>query len=1375
MEDFQRFSLLTFPQAFDGNSLTLNIVVLPRNQNPLVAAIDGEPALAGAPAFADARLSFVARVVSGLAGLPGAVPALAPRKAPVVRPGSARSIFEALGEQFTITDKSAPNTELNLSAKRAPIPTSIERSVKKYLPVSYRSAFNFVAPRTPNARTDDAYHCAVRDAAPVPGFKRSPEAVSWGQVFATAMRQPLLATALGMVYTTRVPVDPADFASGGWLYVDLADDSDYKAQQAAEPRFVRRYAARIPVLEAGTPRSVFGAIQFPVTAVAPPGKYDELFIEAAAYDDGFAHIVHAFQPVSQSLLAEQSDGLHPTHELGIRLGWDDEQILVWYIRQLAADTSVGGGQRIDAPIGMFGYHIDVRHDVPAPGPWSSLNQVTGKVPLTVVNPVTGASIALGNFRDRELPFQVYPSQLDGDTTKSYWLPMYFAAWAGKSMVLPDEDGASIYQHDKTAAVVGLGVDGPPKNDLSRLYQATGLTTSLRYGESYQFRVRLADLSGGGPRLGDEPDNAVASQIARCRFKRYVAPDTVRIDDLPVNTDQVLFAAAALTMRRPLLGYPSVVLTGRYADPVTLLKNASLSATATKHVAFGIADPDVEVVQITVELQTLKMDNQDSVSGREAYIHYYTTARSFPTASPSFDDVLSVSLEYRDCKVLRFGDPGDLGDLGLTQAQIDLLPQLVLPRARTIRLTVRAVCTSKSDYYGLEGPDPASNTRFGRTVQFQVRADPLADETGLLGAESAVRGIWLQPDPPAVPDGNAATVLLGKLVAKPPDIVQRLAQQLGVESHGLTLSGKRGQRVQFGCSQRIRHTLAPDNASITFAGKADLGAHWLCCIVLDLQRDWTWDGLEDRSLVINRRRRFRDDNIATETETLEVGDIEIRKTAPFQALQGPDRSHTTLIFIDAVEPKSERLQPAPHAMEPRWPDLIELAYTVVAAYKNPLGAPTDGDTVLPLELPITTPPAQVPRIVSVGLALSPYRAVDSYSSTTPRRRSLWVEFAEPIQDPQDSYFARVLAYAPDQLLSDNRPELLVSPDEPTLPIEDEAIRVISRDQSNDDAGLDAMQRMERSTGADADASRYYLLPLPPALHPDSPELFGFFTYEFRIGHDRYTTASPNHAVGDPVWTTAQGRYGRPLRVPGMQHPAPTLTCTVNRDEEKLYVTAPFAVATHDGQNVTADPPRTELWALLYAQVKQADKLGDRNVLLGDRVLVAGVQVQHDKTAVWAERYTAAERTTLKIAALRNFGEDISYAGAASHFKLADASTVDRSATRYGTAIWIDAELTQMLARYGLPANTPLSVLCVELLPHVTNVFEHVRGLGKNNAARQGRSPVGAYGDDQDIARGLAAQVVAGRSVDLEQDRGLSDQLGNYRILRTSPLNKVPFVC
>ena len=134
---------------------------------------------------------------------------------------------------------------------------------------------------------------------------------------------------------------------------------------------------------------------------------------------------------------------------------------------------------------------------------------------------------------------------------------------------------------------------------------------------------------------------------------------------------------------------------------------------TDRQAFGIADPDVDSVEITVELQTLKMDNMQSVSGRESYIRFYTTTRKFPAASAVFEDELVVPLEYRDCKVLKFGDPGDLGDLGVNQAELDALPQLVLPRARTIRLTLRAVCEDKPDYYGLEAPDPAFDTRFGQ--------------------------------------------------------------------------------------------------------------------------------------------------------------------------------------------------------------------------------------------------------------------------------------------------------------------------------------------------------------------------------------------------------------------------------------------------------------------------------------------------------------------------------------------------------------------------------------------------------------------------------------------------------------------------------------
>ena len=1380
MDQNQRFAILTFPQFFDGNVLGVNIVFLPRNQNPLMGAIEGEPSIPDAPPFADARLTFVARIVSGLSGLPGASAPLAPLPLVISQPTDARPLFEALAEQFTIVNKGTPNTNgnVNLGGEHAaPAGRPLAQSVKKYLPQSYRTSFNFVAARTPNAVTDDSYHCAVRDAAPNPVFQQSTDTISWGKVFASAMRQPQLATGLGMIFKTEITVNPAHFAKGGWLYIDLDGDSDYKAQATADTTFIKRYAARIPVLDIGTPRSVFGAIQFPVSAIAPPGIYDELFIEAADFDDGFAKVVHAFQPVSQNLLDERSDGFHPTSDVGIRLGWDDEQILMWYIRQLAEDPSLGAGKRIDAPIGMFGYRIDVREEAPNPGPWTSLNQVTSKAALKVVNPVTNQTVTIGRYTNKELPYQVYPAQLDGDQNKTFWLPMYFAAWTGKSMVLPDDEASALFQHAKAGARPEINVGGPPAQQLNTIYTPGSIATPLRYGTPYQFRVRLADMSGGGPEVGRRPHDEVPSQVAARRFKRYVAPDTVRIDGLPFNTDEILFNDTKLTLKRPLLGYPAVVFTGKYADPISLLKAASdtmLTKPPRERAAFGIADPDVDRVEIIVELQTLKMDNMQSVSGRESYIAFYKTTREFPRLAADFEDELRVPLQFKDCKVLKFSDPGNLGDLGVTQAQIDALPQLVLPRARTIRLTIRPVCESKPDYYGMENADPAFDTRFGRTIQFQLRADALADETGLIGAARQVRGIFLQPDQPFLFDGNLGNLLLGKEVERQPDMVQRLAQQLGVESRGMSLVAKKGQRVQFGCSHRIRHTLSPDNSSITFATKGDLAHHWLCGILLDVERDWTWDGLEDRSLVVTRRKRFKEDNVLTETDTLEIGDIEIKKTAPFTALIDADRSHTMVIFIDAVETKNERMQRAPHAAETRFPDLIELDYTIAPAYKNLRGAATDGDYQLTLELPITTPPAQIPRIVSAGMALSPYVARDNYSETDPRRRFLWLEFAEPIRDPKDTYFARVLSSAPDQLISSNIPELLVTPEESPLPIDPEQIRVIITNQSNDDAGLDAMVPMEQSTGGVADADRFYLLPLPPGLHPESAEMFGFFTYEIRVGHYRYVDTSTEHAQDDDVWTTAQGRFGRPLRVPGIQHPAPTLTCTVNRDELKLSVTAPYAVAVHNGKNVTATPPRTEIWALLYAQVKQADNKAFRNILLDDRLLAANVRIDHDPASARTKALTVEDRHTLNRLVTRTMGDRFD-TKVSEMLTLADETTVNKDATKFGTTIWSNGDVVQLLTQFGLRPDAPLSVVCVEILPHITNIHEHVTALDQPEVRTKARTMVGAFPSDASLARGLAAQGATRRAVTFEEDRPLSRQLGNYRVLRTSPLTKVPYIC
>ena len=88
-----------------------------------------------------------------------------------------------------------------------------------------------------------------------------------------------------------------------------------------------------------------------------------------------------------------------------------------------------------------------------------------------------------------------------------------------------------------------------------------------------------------------------------------------------------------------------------------------------------------------------------------------------------------------------------------------------------------------------------------------------------------------------------------------------------------------------------------------------------------------------------------------------------------------------------------------------------------------------------------------------------------------------------------------------------------------------IRVIPPGATNDLAGLNAMQVMQKAS----DSDRHYLLPIPPGFNSESAEMFGFFTYEFRIGHYR------NKNTQEMAWCTAQGRFGR--RFAGHRHPAP----------------------------------------------------------------------------------------------------------------------------------------------------------------------------------------------------------------------------------------------
>ncbi|WP_437912532.1 hypothetical protein WME73_36280 [Sorangium sp. So ce302] len=1307
-----RFSILTFPQRFDGRKLHLRILLVPKlssawNGDPLLPVITNLPNLGEPPAFADADLRLAAHVIDGLDRFPVNAPVdlTAPLPAASGPAVDARALFEELVA-------AAPGRfRITTDQPRLAEPVKREIFIRKYLPRSYRESFLFTGPRTQDAVTDDSYRCAVKDQrGPNPAFVSTPDTVSWGQVYAYCLRHHQLARRLGLIREASFVVPDGLLADGGFLHVDLAAGSDFESQAAADYGFLARYAARIPRLKAGTSRPLFAAVQFPVLFDDPtlpgppaaPGNFDAVFIEAADYDDGFAKIVHGFQPVSQNLLAEDPDGITPLTDIGIRLGWDDEQILIWQNRQLKADPTVptvgGPAQRLDAPMGVFGYRIDARERGQAT--WRTLVQVRSKAPLTL------GAIPLGQRPDArwtgELGVEVHPQQLDGNqATGQFWLPSYMTQWNGTSLVLPDENAAAIFKTEQAQAPASLG----------RLYDALGLNAiPLRYGRIYEFRVRLMDPTGGGPRVTDDPIQEAPAPVAKVPFRRHVVPEPVRVLGLPKFPDEDLdtfYRADSLKVRRPLLGYPSVVFTGKYADPIPLLLDASDAAVGKE--SFGIADPDVRRVQIDVEVRALRMDNQRSLSGREAYALLYTTTRDFPT---QLDDPREIPLQFKSAAVLNFGDPNDLGELGFTQAQIDALDELVLPTARDIRLTLRGIADDDPAYF-------ASGAHVGKPIQLRVRRES-SDERHLFarGATKAIQGIYLQPDPVIPFDGTLDTLLYQRITGERPEIIERLAQQVGAEHKGLTLVGKKGKRVVFGCSRRIRHTLSPDNSSLTFAAKEDLINHWIVALTLQLDRDWTWDGLQPVSFEILRRKKFASDAFVDDNDGKPVGDWEVIPTASLQALEASERDHTTLLFLDAVEPKSDRSQAA-NAAEPRFPDVIELEYEIRPRFKS-VPAVRPRPERLRIALPVTTPPAQLPRIVSAGLALSTYKRDEKgYTYSEPRRRFLWLELEEPIKDPNDAYFIRLLGYAPDPLLSDQRGETFIAPEEPPLPIDPELIRVFVTEHPTDDkAGLSAMMQLQAAGNSD----RHFLVPLPPGLNADSPELFGIFTYELRVGHAN-------------IWSTAQGRFGRPLRTTGVQHPAPTLFCTCLRNEDELLVEAPFAEAVLNGKNITQDPPRTQIWALLYAQVRQADGKDSRNILLEDRAL-----------------YVAPRR----------IGRPTDAAGR----NACTGPFQNRDAPVHGVTVWKQDEIAEVLRELGLPSDAPLSVLCVEMMPTLSAMLpREARGQPLADADLPATVRAELSGTRVDAASAVSDNV----------DRPLSDALGHHRILRTSPLTPIPEVC
>src|SRR4029453_2596028 len=122
---------------------------------------------------------------------------------------------------------------------------------------------------------------------------------------------------------------------------------------------------------------------------------------------------------------------------------------------------------------------------------------------------------------------------------------------------------------------------------------------------------------------------------------------------------------------------------------------------------------------------------------------------------------------------------------------------------------------------------------------------------------------------------------------------------------------------------------------------------------------------------------------------------------------------------------------------------------------------------------------------------------------------------------------------------------------------------------------------------------------------------------------------------------------------------------------------------------------------------------------------------------------------------------------------DFSTKNKDAKKYGTVVWTHKEVVLLLANLGLPLGSPLSVLVVETLPQITNVFEHVSRLDEPQVAGASATVVTA-GDQPGLAPG-ATRFMANQASDIWNPSPVSDELGHHRLLRTSPLTEVPAVC
>ena len=401
--------------------------------------------------------------------------------------------------------------------------------------------------------------------------------------------------------------------------------------------------------------------------------------------------------------------------------------------------------------------------------------------------------------------------------------------------------------------------------------------------------------------------------------------------------------------------------------------------------------------------------------------------------------------------------------------------------------------------------------------------------------------------------DALEPVAGYLFRRPPDVaapglVQQLGELLGVASNGNSAdqparTADRVRSIQGPTPHHLGGRRDPDlRVDDRPARPVGRGHHPRPRAGLDLGR------ATGRRLhrAAGRTDRHRGDQPAP------VGAITVPRVIGAAANTNPTeaaRSRTRFIFLNAIDPHEPVPDSGfPESLQHRWFVNPVLRPAGPPLQPRPLPHPLLGPSPLP---PVTgTELASTPLDLRLPIAIPPVtgaghrfgRPSPIALRRRPRLRCPRATPAGPVDraDPADRQHAWAMRYSPGCWPTGPTP---CRRRDPGIRGTDQRSPVASGSRTGPFRHPGRHRRPGRHQRHDpaipsSTSPVHFLLPLPPGSDADDPELFGFYSYELRVGH-----AGP---IGDlRWWSTANGRFGSPLRVVGVQHPAPPLACHAGR--------------------------------------------------------------------------------------------------------------------------------------------------------------------------------------------------------------------------------------